>query len=332
MHIQRREFIGAVCSAMVGPLAARAQQQERTRVRLIGWLDTYDERGTGSQSVRTALREALAKLGWIEGHNLKIDQRFGIADADQLRTSAAQLVSIAPDVIISGGAAPTRALQLATQSIPIVFTGGGDAAANGLVRNIAHPEGNTTGFSSAEPTAGGKWLELLKTAAPGITRLAIVFNPDLATTSRNYLATIKLAAQTLSVQTVKASFHDAIELVRSIDAFAVEPNGGLLMLPPPFIADRTTIIKLAAQHRLPAIYPQRALAAEGGLMSYSTDIVDQSHRAATYVDRILRGAKVRDLPVQFPTKYQLVINMRTAKSIGLTIPEAFLLQADELIE
>jgi len=173
---------------------------------------------------------------------------------------------------------------------------------------------------------------LLKTAAPGITRLAIVFNPDLATTSRNYLATIKLAAQTLSVQTVKASFHDAIELVRSIDAFAVEPNGGLLMLPPPFIADRTTIIKLAAQHRLPAIYPQRALAAEGGLMSYSTDIVDQSHRAATYVDRILRGAKVRDLPVQFPTKYQLVINMRTAKSIGLTIPEAFLLQADELIE
>ena len=191
----------------------------------------------------------------------------------------------APDVLVTTGAAPTRALQQATQIIPIVFTGGGDAAANGLVKNIARPEGNTTGFSSSEPTAGGKWLELLKEAAPRITRVAIVFNPEVAPTAPNYIVAIEQAARTLSVQTLKAPFRDTVELVRAIDDFAREPNGGLLMLPPPAIADRISIIKLAAQHRLPAIYPQRALAAEGGLISYGADPVDQNRRAATYKDR-----------------------------------------------
>jgi putative ABC transport system substrate-binding protein len=328
--VRRRELITLLGGAAAAwPFAARAQQDGR--VPLIGWLDAYDESDT-SQSMRTALREALAKLGWIEGHNLKIDRRFGAADANRLRASAVELVSLAPDVIVAGGAAPTRALQQATQTIPIVFTGGGDAAAIGLVKNIARPEGNTTGFSSAEPMIGGKWLELLKEAAPHLKRVAIVFNPDLAPTAPNYIASIEAAAQTLSVKTVKVPFRDAVELVRSIDAFAAEPNGSMLILPPPFTAHRATIFKLATQHRLPAMYSNRALAAEGGLISYSADIVDQNRRAASYVDRILRGAKVADLPVQLPTKYQLVVNMRTAKVIGLTIPEAFLLHADELIE
>jgi putative ABC transport system substrate-binding protein len=328
--MRRRDFIKGIAGAAAWPLAARAQQDGR--VPLIGWLDAYDESDAGSQSMRTALREALAKLGWIEGRNLKIERRFGAADANRLRASAVELVSLAPDVIVSGGAAPTRALQQATQTIPIVFTGGGDAAAIGLVKNIARPEGNTTGFSTSEPMIGGKWLELLKEAAPRLARVAIVFNPDLAPSAPNFIASIEAAAQTLSVKTVKVPFRDAVELVRSIDAFAAEPNGSMLILPPPFTAHRATILKLAIQHRLPAMYTQRALAAEGGLISYSTDIVDQNRRAASYVDRILRGAKVADLPVQFPTKFQLVVNMRTAKAIGLTIPEAFLLHADELIE
>jgi putative ABC transport system substrate-binding protein len=329
--MKRRDFLSALSGAAVTwPLGARAQQGGR--LRLVGWLDAYDENDTASQSMRAALREGLAKLGWLEGRDLKIDRRFGAADPNRLRASAVELVSLAPDVIVAGGAAPTRALQQATQTIPIVFTGGGDAAAIGLVKNISRPEGNTTGFSSSEPMIGGKWLELLKESAPRLTRVAIVFNPELAPTAPNYIASIESAAQTLSVKTVKTPFRDAVELVRSIDAFAAEPNGGMLMLPPPFTAHRATILKLATQHRLPAMYPQRALAAEGGLISYSADIVDQNRRAASYVDRILRGTKVANLPIQLPTKYQLVVNMSTAKAIGLTISEAFLLQADELIE
>ena len=200
------------------------------------------------------------------------------------------------------------------------------------MKNIARPEGNVTGFSSSESTAGGKWLELLKQAAPHVTRAAIVFNPNVAAAAPGYLTTIEPAARALSVQTVQMPFHDAVELVHSIDAFAAEPNGSILMLPPPSMPDRPTLLKLAALHRLPAIYPQRVIAVEGGLMSYGADVLDQNRRAASYVDRILRGAKVADLPVQFPTKYQLVVNMKTAKAIGLAIPEGFLLHADELLE
>ncbi len=329
--MRRRQFISLLGGAAAAwPLAARAQQGER--VRRVGWLDAGNESDPVSQTNRAALGEALTKLGWIDGRNLKVDLRFGAGDANRMRASAAELVALAPDVIVTSGAAATLALQQATQTIPLVFTGGGDAVINGLVQNIARPEGNTTGFSSSESTVGGKWLELLKEAAPGLARVAIVFNPELARASPSYLASIEPAARTLAVQTVKAPFRDAVELVRSIDAFAAEPNGGLLMLPPPFIADRAAVLKLAAQHRLPAIYPQRALAAEGGLLSYGADPVDQYRRTASYVDRILRGAKIADLPVQFPTKYKLVVNLKTAKAIGLTIPEPFLLHADELIE
>lgn len=301
-------------------------------MRRIGWLDAGVETDELSRVSRAALAQGLAEQGWIEGRNIRTDYRFGGGQADRLPAGAAELVSLAPDLIVVNGAAATRALQRATQTIPIVFTGGGDAVAIGLVKDIAHPDGNTTGFSSTEPTIGGKWLELLKQAAPQLARVAVVFNPDLAPTAPRYLAAIEPAARTLAVQMIKVLFRDSIELVRAIDAFAAEPNGGLLVLPPPLIPERATIIKLAAQHRLPAMYGFRALAVAGGLLAYGADIVDQHRRAAAYVDHILRGAKVRELPVQFPTKYLLVINVKTAKAIDLTIPEDFLLQADELIE
>lgn len=326
--MRRREFIAGLVGATAGSVAARAQQGGRTV--LIGWLDGQDESDSVSRAVRAALRDGLAKLGWIEGRNLKIEWRFGAADANRMRAAALELVSLSPQVIVAGGASPTRAAQQATQTIPIVFTGGGDAAVIGLVKNIARPEGNVTGFSNSEPSIGGKWLELLKAAAPHVTRVAIAHNPDLGPTAPRYIAAAEAAAKKHAVQMIRLPFRNAVELVRSIDGFAAEPNGGLLVLPPSPL--RATVLQLAVQHRLPAMYSLRALAFEGGLLSYSSDFVELHHRAASYVDRILRGAKIADLPVQLPTKYQLVVNVRTAKAIGLTIPEAFLLQADELIE
>lgn len=327
--MRRREFLGVLGGgAIAWPIGAWAQQT--SRVRRVGFLTGFSEADQEAQQRIAALREGLQALGWIEDRNLKIERRFGAADADRMRAAAAELVALAPDVLVAGGAAPARALQQATQIIPIVFTGGGDAAATGLVKNIARPEGNITGFSTSEPMIGGKWLELLKAAAPHVTRVAIAFNPDLGPTAPSYIASIDAAAQRLAVKTVKVPFRDAVELVRSLDAFAAEPNGGMLLLPPSPL--RATVLKLAAQHRLPAMYSARTLVFDGGLLSYSTDFVDQNRRAASYVDRILRGAKVADLPVQLPTKYRLAVNVRTAKAIGLTIPEAFLLQADELIE
>jgi putative ABC transport system substrate-binding protein len=316
--------------AVAWPLALHAQQNDHAR--RIGWLDLYDDKADESRAIRNALREGLASLGWIEGRNLVIDERFIGGDPNRISPYAAELISLAPAVLVTPSMATTRVLQQTTHTIPIVFTGGGDAAANGVVRNIAQPEGNTPGFSSTEPTQGGKWLELLKQAAPQLSRIGIVFKPEIAPTASNYIAAAKAAAQKLSVQTSTLPFHDAVDLVHAIDAFAAAPDGGLIVLPPPLIPDRVTIMKLAVEHRLPAMYSQRALAIEGGLISYSADPVEQSRRAAFYVDRLLRGAKVADLPVQFPTQYRLVVNMQTAKAIGLTIPEAFLLHADEIIE
>jgi putative ABC transport system substrate-binding protein len=224
-------------------------------------------------------------------------------------------------------------VQQQTPTIPIVFIGGGDPAAIGLVRNIERPEGNTTGFSGPEPSIAGKYLELLKEAAPRISRVAIVFNPEIAPTAPNYISLIEALAPPLGIQATKTPFRNAIEIVRAIDAFAAEPNGGLVILPPPgTTATRETIVPLSAQHRLPAIYPGSDDAAAGGLLAYITDTVDRHRQAASYVDRLLRGAKVADLPVQFPTKFELVINLKTAKAIGLTIPEALLLRADKVIE
>jgi len=330
--MRRREFITLLGGAAAAwPLAARAQQDGR--VRRIGLLIGRAESDLLSQASRAALQEALAKLGWIEGRNLRSDVRFAADDLNRLRAHATELVKLAPDVIVTYAAVATRAVQQQTQTIPIVLVGGGDPEAIGLVRNIARPESNTTGFSGPEPSIASKWLELLKEAAPRVTRVAIIFNPELAPTAPIYISLIEAAAPALGLRAIKTPVRNAIDIARAIDAFAAEPNGGLLVLPPPnTTAIRETIIPLAVQHRLPAIYPGQADAAAGGLLAYSADSVDASRRAASYVDRLLRGAKVADLPVQFPTKFALVINLKTAKAIGLDIPAFLRQRANEVIE
>jgi putative ABC transport system substrate-binding protein len=329
--MRRREFITLLGGAAAAwPLAAPAQQNNQ--VRRVGWLvggfesDIY-------QKIRTVLVESLAKLDWVEGRNLKIDLRYGASDQNRIGSFAAELVALAPDVIIASQAVAARALQQRTQTIPIVSTGG-DLVTNGFVKSIARPEGNITGFATNEPVIAGKWLELLKEAAPSLARVAVVFNPELVGLGAGprYISLIEMAATTMGLRTVAIPFRDAIELVRAVDSFAAEPNGGLIKLPPLTIFDET-IFKLAVQHRLPAIYPFQSDVAAGGLISYGpAAILDVYPRVASYIDRLLRGAKISDLPVQFPTKYELVINLKTARAMGLTVPEAFLLRADELIQ
>jgi putative ABC transport system substrate-binding protein len=331
LGMRRRDFLPLLSGAAAWPIAAHAQQGGR--MSRIGWLIAGAENDPASRAYRSVLQEGLAKLGWIEGRNLQIDLRFGAGDPDRMRAYAAELVSLAPDVIVTASGVATRAFQQKTQTIPIVFTAAGDAVAGGLVRNIARPEGNTTGFSSLEPSLVGKSLELLKEAVPRLARVAVVFHVELSGIGSGYFSWIEAAAPALGVQVLKTPVHNAVDIVRAIDAFGSEPNGGLLVLPPPPIAAvRDTILQLTAEHRLPAIYPSHEDAAAGGLLAYTPDRVDQSRRAANYVDRLLRGAKVSELPVQFPTKFELIVNLKTAKAIGLAIPEAFLLHADELIE
>jgi putative ABC transport system substrate-binding protein len=312
--MRRRSFLTLLGGAAAAwPLAARAQQDGR--VRRVGWLIAEPENDPRSQTDKAALSAALAKLGWIEGRNLRIDLRFGAGDPDRIRTIAADLVSLAPELIVTNTGASTRAVQQHTQTIPIVFSSGGDAVASGLVRNIARPEGNTTGFSASEPSIAGKRLELLKEVASRLARVAIVFSPDLLsrTIVSSYISSIEAAAVVLGIQAIETPIRNALDVVRAIDGFAAEQNGGLLILPPPpTAAIRETILQLTSQHRLPAIYPNRDIAAAGGLLAYATDNTDMARHAASYVDRILRGAKVSELPVQFPTKYELVINLKTA--------------------
>jgi putative ABC transport system substrate-binding protein len=327
--VRRRVFITLLGGAAAAwPLAARAQQGEK--VRRIGVLANSSEDNSNTRANLTALREGLAKLGWIEGRNLRIDQRFTLSDPARMRTYAVELVGLAPDAIIATSRPVTTAVQEQTKSIPIVFTAGSDPVSNGLLQNIARPEGNTTGFTSAVDSLSGKWLELLKAAAPHITRVALVFNPQ--TVNVGYFRPIEAAAPLLGVQAIKTPVRDPLELVRAIDAFAAEPNGGLLVVPVLPEDSYQMFHRVAAQHRLPAIHYTRGKVVDGGLMTYATDFPDIHRRAAAYVDSILRGTKVSELPVQSPTKFELVVNLKTAKALGLTIPEGFLLQADELIE
>jgi putative ABC transport system substrate-binding protein len=273
----------------------------------------------------------LAELGWIEGRNLRLDVRWAVGDPERMRVFAKELVDLRPEVIFAVTPFATKAMQRQTQIIPIVFTGVGDPVAGGLLENVARPEGNTTGTTNFVPSFGGKWLELLKEAAPRMTRVALVFNPDISTGA--YFAPLESAVSQLSVMLIKAPYRDAADLVRALDAFGVSPSGGLIVLPPnPARSDRALINRLAVEHALPSLYGVRDYAVEGGLMSYGPDPKDEWRRSASYVDRILRGAKVAELPVQFPTALELVVNLKTAKAMGLMIPEAFLLRADELVE
>jgi len=331
--MKRREFIAGVCGAAAAcwPLVAHAQQQDG-RVRRIGVAMPDAESDVIQQAWLAALEQRLQQLGWIVGRNLRLDVRFNARDLLHTRRNAKELVDLAPDVIVATGAAATRALQERTQTIPIVFVQVGDPVASGLVGSIARPEGNTTGITNLFPSIAGKWLELLKEAAPQVTRVALVFSPEFQfPVGEIYLAAIESAAAALAVKAIRIPARSATEIEHAIEAFATEPNGGLILVPPPPVdANRDLVMRLARQHRLPEISNRYAV--EGGLMSYGPNDAEMYRSAASYVDRILRGAKPSKLPVQFPTKFDLVINLETATAIGLTIPESLLFRADEVIK
>jgi putative ABC transport system substrate-binding protein len=329
--MKRREFItllGGVVAAW--PLAARAQQPER--VRRISYLSPVAESDPENQSWIRELTQRLQELGWTSGHNVRIDLRFGGADATRTSMLATELIEGHPDVIIAGGLSAAAALRQQTLSIPIVFVQVADPVSAGFVTNLARPEGNITGFTNFEFSVGGKWLQFLKECAPAISRIAVVFDPANPSWAA-YLRPIEAAAPSFGVQLTPAGVRDAAEIKQRLAVFAREPNGAVIVFPSPVtIQYREAIIAAAADRRLPAMYPYRYLTVDGGLMSYGASLRDVYRGAASYVDRILKGAKVAELPVQQPTKYELVINLKTAKALGLTVSSTLLAHADEVIE
>jgi putative tryptophan/tyrosine transport system substrate-binding protein len=324
--VRRREFIAGLGAGAAWPLAAQAQLQTPERIRRVGILSRGD-----LESERILQGNWLAKLGWVEGRNVRFDRRVSVDDPDHLRMLADELVGLAPDVIVVVSLPATRLVLQRTRTIPIVFSNVGDPVAGGLLRDIARPEGNVTGITSVFQSMGGKWFQLLKEAVPQIERVALVFHNDLV--SETNFASIDAAANVLAVKAIRAPYRNALELEPVISSFAAEPNGGLVMVPPPPVpSNRELINRLAVKYRLPTIYAGREYAADGGMIGYGTRNAELLETVALYVDRILRGTKINELPVQFPTKFDLVINLKTARAMGLTISEAFLLRADELIE
>jgi len=330
----RREFITLLGGATVWPLAARAQQRERMRRIgvLIGSAADADTDDRDAQARLAAFLQGLAQLGWTDGRNVRIEIRRGGGDAEHIRQYAAELVALAPDVILTSGAAPTSPLLQATRSVPIVFTGLVDPVGAGVVDSLARPGGNATGFILFEYGLSGKWLELLKQIAPGVTRAAVIRDPAISSGIGQFGA-IQSVAPLFDVELSPVNVRDAGEIERAVAAFARPANGGLIATASALtVVHRDLIIALAARHKLPAVYHRRLFVNSGGLISYGPDIIDQFRQAAGYVDRILKGEKPADLPVQAPTKYELVVNLKTAKALGLEIPSSVLARADEVIE
>jgi putative ABC transport system substrate-binding protein len=327
--MKRREFITFLGGAAAWPLAARAQQGGR--VRRIGALLPYGENDPMPQSYVSAFAKALADLGWTDGRNGRMDLRWAGGDINRIRALAQELVGLQPDIILAASTPATAALQRETRTIPIVFVMVADPVASGIVAKLNQPGGNVTGFAAFEATLGGKWLELLSEIAPGLKRAAIMFNPDSTPTVSVYVPSFEMAARSLKVEAITAPIHDEVEIETNIIALGREPGGGLVVMPDEFM-DRAPIISAAARNNVPAAYSLSEAAREGGLLSYGVDRVDTWRRAATYVDRILRGEKAGDLPVQLPTKFEMVVNRKTAKALGLAVPPSILLRADEVIE
>jgi putative ABC transport system substrate-binding protein len=325
--MRRREFIAGLGSAAAWPLAARAQQGNR--VRRIGVLMAFDENDPEGKYRYSALTHALADLGWTDGGNVRIDLRWAV-DIDRIRQLARELVGLQPDIVVAHTRTVTLALQRETRTIPIVFAGTGDA--QGLVARLDRPGGNITGFATVEASLGGKWLELLSEIAPGLKRAAIMFNPDTGPVSSN-VPSFEMAALSLKVVLIIAPVDDEVEIEKAIVDLGREPGGGLVVRPGAFTGThRAAIISAAARNNVPAVYAYSYYVRDGGLLSYGPDPVDDFRRAATYVDRILRGAKPGDLPVQFPAKFEVAVNLKTAKALGLTVPQSILLSADEVIQ
>jgi putative ABC transport system substrate-binding protein len=329
--MRRREFItllGGATSAW--PLAAYAQQSEH--MRHIGVLMAFSENDPEAQSWAAGFQEELAKLGWTEGHNIQIDTRWATADVESLQRFAKQLVALRPDLILTASTPATAAMRQQTNTIPIVFAMVGDPVGSGFV-SLSRPAGNLTGFTPIENSLGGKWVELLKEIAPRIARVAIVFDPGMAPFASYYLNPFKAAAASLGMEAIVAPVDDMAELERAIDTSAHEPNSGLIVMPDAFmIGHHADITSLVARYRVPTVYPFRIFAEGGGLVSYGSSALDEFRRAASYADRILKGAKPSELPVQTPINFDLVVNLKTAKELGLDVPSSIRLRADEVIE
>jgi putative ABC transport system substrate-binding protein len=327
--MRRREFLGILGGVAAWPVASKAQQAER--VRLVGLLNILGPDDPEAQARRAVFEQTLQQLGWTVGRNLKIETRQVGGDLDSLRRYAAELVALAPDVIFSIGSLAVAPLQQATRTIPIVFVGVPDPVGAGFVESMAHPGGNITGFSSYEYSMSGKWAELLKQIAPHVTR-ALVFRDPTSAAGIGQFAAIRSVAQSLGVELTPVNVRDTNEIERAMVAFARSDNGGVIVTTGGTAPHRKLIISLAARHKLPSVYPFRYYAVDGGLITYGPSTRDPFRRAAGYVDRILKGEKPADMPVQAPTKYELIINLKTAKALGLTIPQSLLATADEVIE
>ena len=328
--MNRRQFITLVGGAAAWPLAARAQQPGEP-MRRIGVLMATAADEPESQARLAAFLQGLQQLGWTDGRNVQIDYRWSAGDAARLRRDAAELVTLAPDVVLAGVGATATTLLEASRTVPIVFAQGIDPVGAGLVESLARPGGNGTGFIQFEYSLSGKWLELLKEVAPQVTRVGILREPGSAGIGQ--WAIIQAVANSLDVELKPIGLPGAGEIERAVSAFAGSPNGGLIVVVSgASLSHRELIIRLAARHQLPAVYAYRAFVTGGGLMSYGPDITGQYRRAASYVDRILKGEKPGDLPVQRPTKYELIINLKAAKALGLEVPPTLLARADEVIE
>jgi putative tryptophan/tyrosine transport system substrate-binding protein len=330
--MQRREFITLFGGAAVAwPRAARAQQPDR--MRHVGVLESRAADDPEGQARFAAFAQGLRELGWTEGRNVRIDYRSAGADADRYRTFAAELVALAPDVILASASASVAAMRQTTRTVPIVFVNFIDPVGAGVVASLARPGGNATGFTLFDYSLSGKWLELFKEIAPKLTRIAILRDPALAAGIGQFAVIQAMAPPSFGVELSPIDVRDAGQIERDIAAFARETNGGLIVTASSgAVVHRELIIKLAARHRLPAVYPFRYFVTSGGLISYGPDTNEQYRRAAGYVDRILKGEKPADLPVQAPTKYELAINLKTAAALGLTVPPSLVARADQLIE
>jgi putative ABC transport system substrate-binding protein len=327
--MKRRQFITLLGSAATWPLAARAQQAER--VRRIAVLANFAENDADTQAMIGVLQQRLSELGWSVSRNLQIEARWSGGDPGRLPARAAELLALKPDVLIGTNTPAVAALRQVTEAVPIVFVNANDPIRLGFVQSLARPGGNITGFISWGSTIGGKWLELLTEIVPGLEHVALTFNPRTYTGQQTQ--SIEAAAPALRVGLTSVAFRDGSEIERALAEFSQTPNRGLLVLPDSStVLHRDLIVGLAARHRIPAIYPFRAFITSGGLAYYGTNTAQQYRSAAEYVDRILKGAKPADLPVQAPTRYELVINLNTAKTLGLTVPDRVLARADEVIE
>jgi putative ABC transport system substrate-binding protein len=330
--MKRREFIALIGGAAAWPLAAPAQQPGR--MRRIGVLMGFGENDPGAKSGLSAFTQALAELGWTDGRNLRMEVRSAAGTLDRLQMIAKELVGLRPDVILTGGTPGTAILQRETRTIPIVFASAGDPIGDGFVAGLPRPGGNITGFMVQEASMAGKWVELLTEIAPGVKRVAIMFNPDTAPGGGSFfLPSFEAAARSLKVAPIAASVHSDAEIETVMTSLGSEPGGGLVAMPDAFLAlHHAQIISLAARNNVPAVYGDSFFARDGGLLSYGANRVDLWRRSASYVDRILRGAKPADLPVQLPVRFEMVLNAKTAKALGLAVPPSILVRADEVIE